>query len=106
MYETTIEYRKFTGEIGKLSVGSEKLPVASSISKECTLCEVTIKKDLNTDKLYLMEISEAINADIAAEVYRKETLEMLTITSRILRLYVALRNPSEALITLTMFIVI
>ncbi|GBL88202.1 hypothetical protein AVEN_117788-1 [Araneus ventricosus] len=54
---TTSKY----GEIGKSLAGCEKLPVVSFTPIECTLCEVTNKKDLSTDQLYLMKICEAIN---------------------------------------------
>ncbi|GBN93159.1 hypothetical protein AVEN_90742-1 [Araneus ventricosus] len=40
---------------------SEKLSVASATPIENMLYEVTNKKDLSTDQLYLMEICEVIN---------------------------------------------
>ncbi|GBN72911.1 hypothetical protein AVEN_9125-1 [Araneus ventricosus] len=50
-----------TGEIRKSLARCEKLSVVSSKPIENTLCEVTNKKDLSTDQLYLMEICEVIN---------------------------------------------
>ncbi|GBO15674.1 hypothetical protein AVEN_161779-1 [Araneus ventricosus] len=45
----------------KSLAGCEKLSVVSSTPIENTLCEMTNKKDLSTDQLYLMEICEVIN---------------------------------------------
>ncbi|GBM96881.1 hypothetical protein AVEN_44395-1 [Araneus ventricosus] len=53
--------RSLTGEIRKSLVGCEKLSVVSSTPIEYTLCEVTNKKDLSTDQLYLMEICKVVN---------------------------------------------
>ncbi|GBM04569.1 hypothetical protein AVEN_93970-1 [Araneus ventricosus] len=58
---TTTGPRSFTDEIGKSLAGCEKLPAISFTTIECTLYEVTNKKDLSTDQLYLMEICVAIN---------------------------------------------
>ncbi|GBM41153.1 hypothetical protein AVEN_4175-1 [Araneus ventricosus] len=58
---TTAGPRSLTGEIRKSLAGCEKLPVVSSTPIECTLCEVTNKKNLSTDQLFLMEICEVIN---------------------------------------------
>ncbi|GBL85739.1 hypothetical protein AVEN_193185-1 [Araneus ventricosus] len=58
---TTTGSRSLTGEIRKSLVGCEKLSVVSSTPIENTLCEVTNKKDLSTDQLYIMEICEVIN---------------------------------------------
>ncbi|GBM27866.1 hypothetical protein AVEN_66414-1 [Araneus ventricosus] len=46
---TTTGPRSFTGEIGKSLAVCEKLPVVSFTPIECTLCEVTNKKDLNVE---------------------------------------------------------
>ncbi|GBO04215.1 hypothetical protein AVEN_101116-1 [Araneus ventricosus] len=59
--KTTTGPRSLTGEIRKSLAGCEKLSVVSSTPIENTLCEVTNKKDLSTDQLYLMEICEVIN---------------------------------------------
>ncbi|GBN98364.1 hypothetical protein AVEN_11456-1 [Araneus ventricosus] len=59
--EPQLGARSLTGEIRKSLVGCEKLPVVSSTPIENKLCEVTNKKDLSTDQLYLMEICEVIN---------------------------------------------
>ncbi|GBN88695.1 hypothetical protein AVEN_19752-1 [Araneus ventricosus] len=53
--------RSLTGEVRKSLAECEKLSVVSSTPIENTLCEVTNKKDLSTDQLYLMEICEVIN---------------------------------------------
>ncbi|GBO02572.1 hypothetical protein AVEN_39684-1 [Araneus ventricosus] len=45
--------RSLTGEIRKSFSGCEKLSVVTSMPIECKLCEVTNKKDLSTDQLYL-----------------------------------------------------
>ncbi|GBM81125.1 hypothetical protein AVEN_143195-1 [Araneus ventricosus] len=58
---TTTGSSSLTGEIRKWLAGCEKLSVVSSMPIEYTLCEVTNKKDLSTDQLYLMEICEVIN---------------------------------------------
>ncbi|GBL68395.1 hypothetical protein AVEN_4811-1 [Araneus ventricosus] len=58
---TTTGSRSLTDEITKSLAECEKLSVVSSTPIEYTLCEVTNKKDLNTDQLYLMEICEVIN---------------------------------------------
>ncbi|GBL75963.1 hypothetical protein AVEN_234287-1 [Araneus ventricosus] len=58
---TTTVLRSLTDEIRKSSAGCEKLSVVSSPPIENTLCEVTNKKDLSTDQLYLKEICEVIN---------------------------------------------
>ncbi|GBM10641.1 hypothetical protein AVEN_150118-1 [Araneus ventricosus] len=59
--KTTTGPRSLTGEIRKSLAGCEKLSVVSSTPIENTLCEVTNKKDLSTDQLYLMEICGVIN---------------------------------------------
>ncbi|GBM22831.1 hypothetical protein AVEN_238529-1 [Araneus ventricosus] len=59
--KTTTEPRSLTGEIRKSLAGCEKISVVSSTPIEYTLCEVTNKKELSTDQLYLMEICEVIN---------------------------------------------
>ncbi|GBL80783.1 hypothetical protein AVEN_26222-1 [Araneus ventricosus] len=58
---TTSGARSLTDEIRKALAGCEKLSVVSSTPIEYTLCEVTNKKNLNTDQLYLMEICEVLN---------------------------------------------
>ncbi|GBL54446.1 hypothetical protein AVEN_172298-1 [Araneus ventricosus] len=58
---TTTGPRSMTGEIRKSLAGCEKLSVVSSTPIENKLFEVTNKKDLSTDQLYLMEICEVIN---------------------------------------------
>ncbi|GBM40331.1 hypothetical protein AVEN_23893-1 [Araneus ventricosus] len=58
---TTTGPRSLTGEIKESLAGCEKLSVVSSTPIEYTLSEVTNKKDLSTDQLYLMEICEVIN---------------------------------------------
>ncbi|GBL81043.1 hypothetical protein AVEN_12343-1 [Araneus ventricosus] len=63
--------RSFTGEIRKSLAGCEKLPVVSFAPIECTLCEVTNKKTLSIDQLYLMEICEAINCGHCGESLSK-----------------------------------
>ncbi|GBN87338.1 hypothetical protein AVEN_1377-1 [Araneus ventricosus] len=55
---TTSGPRSLTGEIRKSLAECEKLSVVSSTPIEC---EVTNKKDLSTDQLYLMEICKVIN---------------------------------------------
>ncbi|GBM51007.1 hypothetical protein AVEN_199773-1 [Araneus ventricosus] len=55
---TTTGSRRLTGEIRKSLARCEKLSVVSSTAIENTLCEVTNKKDLSTDQLYLMDICE------------------------------------------------
>ncbi|GBM43473.1 hypothetical protein AVEN_9434-1 [Araneus ventricosus] len=72
--ETTTGPRSFNGEIGKSLAGCEKLPVVSFTPIECTVCEVTNKKDLSTDQLYLMEICDPSTVDIAEKVRRREIL--------------------------------
>ncbi|GBN72597.1 hypothetical protein AVEN_95479-1 [Araneus ventricosus] len=51
--KTTTGPRSLTAEIRKSLAGCEKLSVVSSTPIENTLCEVTYKKDLSTDQLYL-----------------------------------------------------
>ncbi|GBM14198.1 hypothetical protein AVEN_61011-1 [Araneus ventricosus] len=58
---TTTGSRSLSGKIRKSLAGCEKLSVVSSTPIENTLREVTNKKDLSTDQLYLMEICEVIN---------------------------------------------
>ncbi|GBO03798.1 hypothetical protein AVEN_138688-1 [Araneus ventricosus] len=58
--KTTTGPRSLTGEIRKSLAGCEKLSVVSSTPIENTLCEVTNKKDLSIDQMYLMEICEVI----------------------------------------------
>ncbi|GBN27254.1 hypothetical protein AVEN_131018-1 [Araneus ventricosus] len=74
---------------------------------ECMLYEVTNKKDFSTDQLRLMEICESINCGQCRESLSKRKLRnvcharWLATANRILRLYEADENPSEALLTLT-----
>ncbi|GBM00752.1 hypothetical protein AVEN_150917-1 [Araneus ventricosus] len=58
---TTTGPRSLTGEIRKSLAGCEKLSVVSSTPIENMLCEVTNKKDISTDLLYLMETCEVIS---------------------------------------------
>ncbi|GBM55264.1 hypothetical protein AVEN_168402-1 [Araneus ventricosus] len=58
--KTTTGLRSLIGEIRKSLAECEKLSVVSSTTIENTLREVTNKKDLSTDQLYLMEICEVI----------------------------------------------
>ncbi|GBM13153.1 hypothetical protein AVEN_188751-1 [Araneus ventricosus] len=58
---TTTGPRSLIGEIRKSLAGCKKLSVVSSTPVEYLLCELTNKKDLSTDQLYLMEICEVIN---------------------------------------------
>ncbi|GBL71484.1 hypothetical protein AVEN_12049-1 [Araneus ventricosus] len=58
---TTTGPRSLTGGIRKSLAGCGQLSVVSSTPIQNTLCEVTNKKDLSTDQLYLMEICEVIN---------------------------------------------
>ncbi|GBM36634.1 hypothetical protein AVEN_221913-1 [Araneus ventricosus] len=107
---TTNGPRSLTGEIRKSLAGCEKLSVVSSTSIENTLCEVTNKKDLNTDQLYLMEICEVINCSHCRECLWKMNpgklchSRWLRIVNIILRFNVAHKNSSKALLTLTTFI--
>ncbi|GBN48246.1 hypothetical protein AVEN_184247-1 [Araneus ventricosus] len=66
-----VSKENFTGEIGKSLTGCEKLPVVSLTPIECTLCEVTNKKDFSTDQLYLMEVCEVINCGHCRESLSK-----------------------------------
>ncbi|GBM21276.1 hypothetical protein AVEN_149186-1 [Araneus ventricosus] len=59
------------GEIRKSLAGCEKLSVVSSTPIEYTLCEVTNKKHLSTDQLYLMEICEVVNCSHCRESLSK-----------------------------------
>ncbi|GBO01699.1 hypothetical protein AVEN_93200-1 [Araneus ventricosus] len=99
-----------TGEIRKSLAGCEKLSVVSSTPMEYTLCEVTNKKHLSSDQLYLMEISEVVNfshcRESLSKIYPGKVCDSrwLRITNRILRFNVAHENSSEALLTLTTFI--
>ncbi|GBM26390.1 hypothetical protein AVEN_239383-1 [Araneus ventricosus] len=108
---TTTGPRSFTGKIGKSLAGCEKLPVVSFTPIECTLCEVTNKQHLSTDQMYLIEICEAINCGHYIESLSKINPQKvchsrwLKTANRILRLYLADENPSEALLTLTTYIV-
>ncbi|GBM55607.1 hypothetical protein AVEN_42337-1 [Araneus ventricosus] len=107
---TTTGPRSLTSEIRKSLVGCEKLPVVSSTPIENTLCEVTNKKYLSTDQLYLIEICEVINCSHCRESLSKINpgkvchSRWLTTANRILRFNVAHENSSEALLTLTTFI--
>ncbi|GBO22028.1 hypothetical protein AVEN_151680-1 [Araneus ventricosus] len=107
---TTTGPRSLTGEIRKSLAGCEKLSVVSSTPIENMLCEVTNKKDLNTDQLYLMEICEVINCWHCRESLSKINpgkvchSRWLRIASRILKFNVAHENSSAALLTLTTFI--
>ncbi|GBM55603.1 hypothetical protein AVEN_42333-1 [Araneus ventricosus] len=97
---TTTGPRSLTGEIRKSLAGCEKLPVVSSTTIEYTLCEVTNKKDLSTDQLYLIEICEVIKCSHCRESMSKINprkvchSRWLTTANRILRLNVAHENPS------------
>lgn len=107
---TTTGPRSFTGMIGKLLDGCEQLPITSFTVIECILPEVSNKKDLSTDQLYLMEICEAINCGDCSEGLSKRNpgkvchSRWLTTANRILRLYVSSQNPSQSLVILTTFI--
>ncbi|GBN40358.1 hypothetical protein AVEN_27868-1 [Araneus ventricosus] len=107
---TTTGPRSLTGEIRKPLTGCEKLSVVSSTPIENTLCEVSNKKDLSTDQLYLMEICEVINCCHCRESMSKINpgkvchSRWLRIANRILRFNAAHENSSEALLTLTTFI--
>ncbi|GBN61516.1 hypothetical protein AVEN_100218-1 [Araneus ventricosus] len=109
VYRTTTGLRSLTGEIRKSLVGCEKLSVVS-IPIENTLCEVTNKKDLSTDQLYLIEICEVINCWHCRESLSKMIpgkvchARWLRIACRILRFNVTHENSSDALLTLTTFI--
>ncbi|GBO27069.1 hypothetical protein AVEN_217525-1 [Araneus ventricosus] len=108
--ETTPGPRSLTIEIRKSLAGCEKLPVVSYTPIEYTLCEVTNKKNFSSDQLYLMEICEEIKCLHCRESLSKINpgkvchSRWLTTANRILRLYVAHENTSEALLTLTTFI--
>ncbi|GBM25289.1 hypothetical protein AVEN_45919-1 [Araneus ventricosus] len=107
---TTTGSRSLTGEIRKSLAGCEKLSVVSSMPIENTLCELTNKKNLSTDQLYLIEIFEVINSCHCRESLSKINpgkvchSRWLRIANRILKLNVAHKNSSEALLTLTTFI--
>ncbi|GBO07416.1 hypothetical protein AVEN_76146-1 [Araneus ventricosus] len=107
---TTTGPRSLTGELRKSLAGCEKLSVVSSTPIEYTLCEVTNKKDLSTDQLYVMEICEVINCSHCRESLSKINpgkvchSRWLRIANRILRFNVDHENTSEALLTLTTFI--
>ncbi|GBN26672.1 hypothetical protein AVEN_188593-1 [Araneus ventricosus] len=107
---TTTGPRRLTGEIRKLLAGCENLPVVSSTPIEYTLCEVTNKKDLSTDQLYLMEICEVKNCWHSRESLSKINpgkvchSRWLTTAKRMLRINVTLENPFQSLLTLTTFI--
>ncbi|GBO11657.1 hypothetical protein AVEN_86797-1 [Araneus ventricosus] len=72
---------------------AQKLPAILFTPIECTLCEMTNKKDLSTDQLYLMEICEAINCGHCRESLSKRNPGKVsysrwpTTVNRILRLY-------------------
>ncbi|GBL94665.1 hypothetical protein AVEN_222584-1 [Araneus ventricosus] len=98
--KTTTGPRSLTGEIRKSLAGCEKLSVVSSTPIENTLFEVTNKKDLSTDQLYLMEICEVINCRHCRESLSKINPGKvchswwLRIANRILRFNVAHENSS------------
>ncbi|GBL82358.1 hypothetical protein AVEN_252515-1 [Araneus ventricosus] len=55
---TTIGPGSLTGEIRKSLAGCEKLSVVSSMRIENTLCEVSDKKDVSNDQLYLKSVED------------------------------------------------
>ncbi|GBN07097.1 hypothetical protein AVEN_25022-1 [Araneus ventricosus] len=108
---TTIGAQKLHWQNRKIVGRMREVTLVSFTPIECTLCEVTKKKDLSTERLYLMEICEAINCGHCRESLSKRNpgkvcnSRGLRATNRILRLCVPNENPSEAFLTLMTFVV-
>lgn len=102
----------FTGEVGKALKDCDSMPVvAFSAIDSDSLANDICADDLSTDQLYLLHICRAVisgecSQDLAAMKPGKiHHARWLTTASRILRLYVATENPSEALKVLATFVV-
>ncbi|ESN96201.1 hypothetical protein HELRODRAFT_163242 [Helobdella robusta] len=94
--------RCFSGEIGKMLENCEKLSIAAFEPIETELPSIH-QNDLSTDQTYLFDICNGImKGDIPLSLSLRNPGKMshsrwITTANRILRLYVAVQNPSTAL---------
>lgn len=99
----------FTGPIGKLIETCERLPVVRYEKIEVDLPEVNLK-ELSTDQNYLYQICTAISTgNCPSNLANKSPGKLsharwLTTANRILRAYIAIKNPSPSLKILTEYI--
>lgn len=100
----------FSGQIGKSLESCESLPVVEFKKIETVLPPIDVKT-LSTDQKYMFEICQGIcNGILGEDLALKSPGKMsharwLTTANRVLRLYVATKEPSENLQILAEFIV-
>lgn len=101
--------RSFMGTIGKNLIGCEKLSVVNFQLIDCEIPEVDMQL-LSKDQRYLFDISQAIKSgNVPNDLSNRDPgpishARWLTCANRILRLYVAVENPSYALIDIVTYI--
>ncbi|ESO05609.1 hypothetical protein HELRODRAFT_171263 [Helobdella robusta] len=101
--------RCFSGEIGKMLENCEKLSIAAFEPIETELPSIH-QNDLSTDQTYLFDIRNRImKGDIPLSLSLRNPGKMshsrwITTANRILRLYVAVQNPSTALKVLAQYV--
>jgi hypothetical protein len=100
----------FKGPIGSALLNCEQIPVVEFMAIETDLPSVT-NNDLSTDQKYLLDICRAISSghcpdDLAQrDPGRLAHSRWVTTANRILRLYVAMLQPSPQLQTLATYVV-
>lgn len=101
--------RSFSGSIGQSLSGCEKREVVEFQPIDCEIPDID-KKLLSKDQRYLFDVSQAIKCgtfpnDLAnCDPGPISHARWLTCANRVLRLYVSVANPSDALISIVTFI--
>jgi hypothetical protein len=101
---------EFSGPIGKELQNCHNMPITTFVVIEVQLPDL-LTSGLSTDQKYLYEICLAIaSGRVPNDLARRNPGKMsharwLTTGSRILRLYVATKNPSPNLVTLATFVI-
>lgn len=99
----------FSGPIGKQLLSCQNLDVVNFVAIESDIPEVDLK-ELSTDQKYLYEISKAVSTGTCTEELARRNpgnishARWLTLANRILRLYVAMDDPTPELRKLAEFI--
>jgi len=104
--------RSFSGELGTQVQRCENMPMVKFQQIECDLQVLpdSVLQDLSTDQRYLYDMSQAVSSGICDEALLHRSpgklvmSRWLTLANRILRLYVATKEPSNCLSTITEFV--
>jgi hypothetical protein len=104
--------RSYSGPVGTLLQQCDKMPLAEFQKMECDIPQLpdNVVSDLSTDQRYLYEMCQAVASGTCSEALLHRSpgklvmSRWLTMANRVLRLYVATKEPDNTLVDITEFV--